>query len=210
MIEFLAHRGWWAHRRETNSIQALLKAVDAGYGIETDIRDFDGRLVISHDVADNDSLPLTEFIDALLDRPHALAVSFAWNVKSDGLHSLFSEALPSTFWDQSFVFDMSVPDMRGYFAIGSYVYTRLSEVEMTPSFFGECQGVWLDAFDDEWFTARTITDLRERGKSVCVVSSELHGRRHAGLWDMLRSIEDRRGLMLCTDFPDEAQAFFER
>ena len=105
---------------------------------------------------------------------------------------------------------MSVPDMRGYFAIGSNVYTRLSEVEMTPSFFGECQGVWLDAFDDEWFTARTITDLRERGKSVCVVSSELHGRDHAGLWDMLRSIEDRRGLMLCTDFPDEAQAFFER
>ena len=208
-MEVLAHRGWWTHRSETNSIEALLKAVDAGYGIETDIRDYDGQLVISHDVPDSKSLPFSEFVDVLCRRPRATDVSFAWNIKSDGLHSLFSAALPRILWKKSFVFDMSVPDMRGYFSIGSNVFTRLSEFEKEPSYLDQSQGIWLDAFDGEWFGANTVIDLRQLGKSVCIVSSELHGRDHADLWDMLKSIKDRQGLMLCTDFPADAESFFE-
>ena len=207
-MELLAHRGFWTHRRDANSIEALLKAIDAGYGIETDIRDYDGRLVISHDVPDSKSLPLSEFIDAVSDRPNASSVSFAWNIKSDGLQSLFSEILPRELRNKSFVFDMAVPDMRGYLALGCNVYTRFSEVEPVPSYFDQSQGVWLDSFGNEWFDEHTIIQLRKDGKSVCVVSSELHGRDYASLWSMLNSIEDRKGLMLCTDFPAEAQDFF--
>src|SRR5438309_53835 len=45
----LAHRGWWSDPQDRNTRAAFAKAFAAGYGIETDVRDSAGRLVISHD-----------------------------------------------------------------------------------------------------------------------------------------------------------------
>lgn len=49
-IEILAHRGWWTSREDQNSLDALTRALTAGFGVETDIRDCAGRLVVSHDM----------------------------------------------------------------------------------------------------------------------------------------------------------------
>ena len=45
----LAHRGLWFCEEEKNSSNALFKALDLGFGIETDVRDLCGELIISHD-----------------------------------------------------------------------------------------------------------------------------------------------------------------
>ena len=57
-MQILAHRGRWRSPSEKNSEGAFRAALSAGYGIETDIRDFDGRLVISHDPARADAMDL--------------------------------------------------------------------------------------------------------------------------------------------------------
>ncbi len=43
------HRMFWDNHSHKNFRLALISALDLGFGIETDICDFDGRLVISHD-----------------------------------------------------------------------------------------------------------------------------------------------------------------
>ena len=102
---------------------------------------------------------------------------------------------------------MSIPDMRSYLAAGMPVYTRMSEVER-PTWLDQAVGVWLDAFDDEWYDSQQISEMLTGGKNVCVVSSELHGRPHDNLWAMLKKFVQQDNLLLCTDFPEEAACYF--
>jgi len=46
---------------------------------------------------------------------------------------------------------------------------------------------------------------------VCIVSPELHGRPHLPEWEeyrSFRSVVAHPGLLLCTDFPEQAREFF--
>jgi len=55
----LAHRGAWTVPKERNSAEALKRALKSGFGIETDLRDLDGTVVISHDPPKHADTPLT-------------------------------------------------------------------------------------------------------------------------------------------------------
>ncbi len=59
-IEILAHRGIWNKKLKKNSLDALTLALDMGFGIETDIRDRNGVLVISHDMANETDILLDD------------------------------------------------------------------------------------------------------------------------------------------------------
>jgi hypothetical protein len=70
--------------------------------------------------------------------------------------------------------------------------------------FDRSAGVWLDAFESDWYDAGTIHRLLAADKPVAVVSSELHGRDPQPLWKLLHCIKDPCGrLMCCTDHPDK-------
>ena len=61
-MQLLAHRGLWNRPEEKNSLQALTASFNLGIGVETDIRDCDGSLVISHDPPRSaELLPLNVF-----------------------------------------------------------------------------------------------------------------------------------------------------
>ncbi len=59
----LSHRGYWKSEEERNQEVAFHRSFDLGYGTETDIRDIQGKLVISHDMPQGynlqPSLPLS-------------------------------------------------------------------------------------------------------------------------------------------------------
>ena len=57
-MDILAHRGVWRISEERNSMSSIRAALDAGFGIETDVRDYKGNLVISHDIADEKCISL--------------------------------------------------------------------------------------------------------------------------------------------------------
>ena len=72
-------------------------------------------------------------------------------------------------------------------------------------------GVWLDEFNDHWLSTDVIEKHIESNKKVCVVSPELHNRQYVNEWDHYRKIESYIGknkIMLCTDFPEKAEEFF--
>lgn len=205
----LSHRGYWKQTAEKNTRASFERSFSLGFGTETDLRDRNGKLVISHDMADLDSMPAEEFFD--IYRHFGKQLPLALNIKADGLQTELKRLLQTYCIDNAFVFDMAVPDGLLYARQGFIAYTRHSEFEITPAYYDLAQGVWLDEFLDHWITDTVIEQHLAAGKSVCIVSPDLHKREYAVEWRHYRQLEQKIGkdrLMLCTDFPEQAQEFF--
>jgi len=206
----LSHRGCWIQGYEKNSLEAFRRSFAEGYGVETDIRDQNGTIVISHDVPSVPCVSLQAFLKEAIQNSTGEPRTLALNVKSDGLADLLIKSLLDYRSLDCFVFDMSVPDMRSYLHSHISVFTRLSDAEPVPAWLDMSEGVWLDAFKHEWYDMETIRNLLGINKRVCIVSPELHGRSHLPLWDSLKALWHNPDVFLCTDYPDEALAYFSR
>lgn len=207
-MQILSHRGYWKSPSEKNTPEAFDRSVRLGFGTETDIRDLNGVMVVSHDPPRSDDRPPT--LDDLIGHFQGAGLPLAINVKADGLAATIKDRLDASGipW---FAFDMSGPETVRYIAAGVPTYTRHSDVETVPVCYEQCTGVWLDSFaGPEWYDADTIRTHLAAGKKVCVVSPELHKRNHEALWNLLRcsGLVDHPDLSLCTDLPEDARDFF--
>lgn len=209
-LKIVCHRGSWRSADEQNAVSAFERAFDAGFGVETDLRDCGGAVVIAHDppVATSPFLSLEDFLSLRAARDGNLPL--ALNIKADGLHRPVRAALERSGVDNAFVFDMSVPDTLGYLALGVPVYVRHSDVEPVPTLYDRAAGVWLDQFYTDWIDGDVIARHLEVGKTVCLVSPELHKRDHRRQWERLSAspVIQSPDFLLCTDFPEQAQEVF--
>lgn len=208
-MKILSHRGYWRHVEEKNKAAAFRRTFEMGFGTETDVRDLNGRLVISHDPATEDSMPFTEFLR--IAKAHGSPLPLAINVKSDGLAGLIHQEMFAIGIEDWFVFDMSIPDMRCHLQERNPVFTRMSEVERSPAWLDDAQGVWLDAFEGQWYDAKVLRDLLDMGKRVCAVSPDLHRRPHLAYWAWLKKhdLQRHEAMLLCTDYPEDARSYFK-
>lgn len=207
-MKISAHRGHWLSPAEKNSVAAFDRALQGGFGIETDLRDAGGVIVVAHDLPRGGEQTLDEFLAACARHPQSRPL--ALNIKADGLQALVVAALQRHGIEDAYVFDMAVPDALGYLRSGVATYTRSSEYEAPPPFLDLAHGVWLDAFHSEWYAQADIKAWLRLGKDVSIVSPELHGRLHLPLWQKLRDwgLHRHAGVCLCTDFPLEAKEYF--
>jgi hypothetical protein len=201
----LSHRGYWLAPSEKNTPVAFERSFDLNFGTETDIRDYCGQLVISHDMPHGDELLFSAFLELLKRRDMPLAI----NIKSDGLAKSIKREMEKHDLKNWFVFDMAVPDMVSYIQLGIPVFARASEEER-PAFYADVAGIWLDTFSHTWYTADTIHDWLADGKRVCIVSPELHGREPDPLWHLIHDSQLALNpfLILCTDRPEDARRYF--
>lgn len=202
-MKILCHRGLWEKEHEKNTIVAIQRALDNGYGVETDVRDYQSRLVVSHDFPNQESPNFSEIINLFRGQPVTLAI----NIKSDGLVSDLSSALKNQSFDY-FVFDCSIPELFKYRMASIPYLTRRSEFENESLLDLDSAGIWLDAFHDDWF----IKDIKQYSARVsnklAIVSSELHGRDPLPLWRSLLASDLEQNIFLCTDLVKEAEIFF--
>lgn len=207
-MEIISHRGYWLEDREKNSEPAFRRSFGLGFGTETDIRDLNGELVVSHDIAKKGCLSLEKLFDFY--KSEQTKPLLALNIKADGLQKLLQKSLKKNNIQNYFVFDMSFPDTFSYFREGMNFFIRQSEYERRTSLYEEASGIWLDAFDSIWYSQETVKKHLENGKKVAIVSSELHRREHLEHWTLLKSwgITNHENLILCTDFPEEAANYF--
>jgi len=206
----ISHRGFWTDELEKNSIWAFEKSFLEGFGTETDIRDFHGELVISHDMPTKDSLSLNSFFEIYNSINNNLPL--ALNIKSDGLQGKLLSSLKHYNINNYFVFDMSTPDAINYLNHGINSYTRESEYEKIPVLYNESKGVWMDEFKENWITLDKISSHLDNKKEVCIVSPELHRREYKGVWNMYKkgiNFKDSKLVHLCTDYPLIAKEFFK-
>lgn len=205
----LSHRGYWKNHNEKNSEQAFKRSFDLGFGIETDVRDYCGKLVVSHDIPNEKPMDFEHFFKIYAEYNKELCLAI--NIKSDGLQEKLQSLLNQFKIINYFVFDMSVPDALSYLDRQMNIFTRESEFEREPSFYDEADGVWIDQMRSSWLTKERVQCHLDNGKKICIVSPELHQREHLDCWKEYKEVCEELNtdnIMLCTDLPEEARRFF--
>ena len=211
MIKLLAHRGYWKEKLEQNTLKSFRDALDQGAGLETDVRDYNGELVISHDMPTAESPLAVDLFAALQNHPNFHKVVYALNIKSDGIHALMKKFIDRfDLHENSFVFDMSGPSHFGFAKVLSHknIGTRMSDIENPPLLLEKSQWIWVDQFRDFIFSPGQLKAFQEQGKILAFVSPELHQRPHESLWDFVEKNFKTSLIYLCTDLVDEAKSRF--
>ncbi len=211
-MQIIAHRGFWKTQEEKNSRVALARAMECGYGFETDFRDFGGKVLISHNPPIGDELTADELFRLYAEsgRKGTLAL----NIKADGLQDMMRDLLEKYGIENYFLFDMSVCDTIPYIERKMKIASRSSEFEPYLPFYKDSEVVWVDYFDGRTNIVDELRKYIADGKIPCVVSPELHGLPYEPMWQMLNEqivngkiVND---IMLCTDVPDKAEQYFNR
>lgn len=208
-MRIIAHRGYWNDSINKNSPESLRTALEKGYGFESDVRDYCGKMVISHDIAtaaSQDADEVFQWLHEFDDR-----YTFAINIKADGLKDILRSFLSTYRISNYFLFDMSVPQMVEFREMGLRFFTRQSEIEPVPCMYEDAAGVWIDGFwSVDWITEELLERHINRGKELCLVSTDLHGKEnYREFWKRLKAYHlNFSKVMLCTDHPDEAREYF--
>lgn len=201
--QILAHRGAWTGIDgkpifEKNSLEAIRRAALLGFGLETDIRDLDGKLVISHDPPSTGALNIDELARVSFRGPKAL------NIKSDGLSPMLQGKIESgALTGECFFFDMSIPEEVRFARAGITFASRISELEKRVS--PQASWIWLDGFESDWYLEKPEILLEYAGKlNLAIVSPELHGRSTELAWPVIAKLmHASKHVHLCTDLPEK-------
>ena len=202
----LSHRGYWKLEEERNRAVALQRSFDLGYGTETDIRDIQGKLVISHDMPRGDEITFEEVLQIMDGRNLPLAL----NIKADGMAEELLRLLKQYNHTNYFTFDMSIPDMVMQLKTELIVFTGLSDILSPAVLLDQAKGIWLDCFNSDWYDSKLVDTYLEMDKSVCIVSADLHKRNIKRQWEIIKQCShfSSDSLMICTDYPEIAKEFF--
>lgn len=210
-INIVAHRGLWNIVEEKNSFNSFSQAIKGGFGIEIDVRDLNGTLVVSHDP------PVTGVsysFESVLEFYNYMGSQseIAINIKSDGIAQFLHALLKKYNIENYYCFDMSVPDTLDYRKRDLKYLVRVSEFESITLLSKESSGVWLDSFNSFDLQKPILEKLLKDKIKVVIVSEELHHRDKQAQWNYLADIFKNTSLntqiSICTDFPNEAHKVF--
>jgi len=211
-MNIISHRGYWAAVPEKNTRDAFIRSFQSGFGTETDIRDFGGQIVISHDIPRGSEVGFDIFL--MLYNTLGKGLPLALNIKSDGLQVELAEYLSKYNITNYFVFDMSIPDTIGYLKSKIQYFVRQSEFEIIDYrsvLYANAAGVWLDELYECWIEQDILLNHLANGKTVCIVSPEIHGRDYLERWSQYKEVSKNiktDKIILCTDLPEYARDFF--
>jgi hypothetical protein len=206
--DVLAHRGIWYRVSDQNSPRALRAALEQGFGLETDVRDHLGELVISHDMPDDPDLTLADVLSWVLGVPGLIAL----NIKADGLGQALKNRLEPLAHPEIFAFDMSLPQARTFSNLDLPIAARVSEFESIQNLkrgpYASSAYLWIDCFDSDWFLNDETLVEALIGRTGILVSPEIHGRDFMDGWFWIRDLRSQGYRVgLCTDYPLEFMAW---
>lgn len=209
-MEIISHRGYWKKEIEKNSQASFIRSFELGFGTETDVRDYQGELVISHDIADRESMPFNKFLEIYTESN--CSSTLAINIKSDGLQDKLSSSLKKYNISNYFIFDSSIPDTVKSIENHLSCFLRYSEFEPKNSLWDSVDGIWFDRFSNLDLDLDMIVSVLKSGKRAAIVSDELHQRDSLKTWEQLSNLPEKYlnsdKLILCTDQPEQARSYF--
>jgi len=186
----------FSHRVNTAADLAL---VPSRYGVEVDVRDYDGRLRLAHDPF----IRGEDFDEFLTGYRHA---GIIFNTKCDGLEEeILRLAEKHSIRDYWFL-DTALPTLVRLANSGiTRTAVRFSEyepLEATLRFAGLAEWVWVDCFTRLPLNPRVWAELRRNFK-ICIVSPELQRHGRAAIEDWRRLLANMPVDGVCTDFPED-------
>ncbi len=185
-MKIISHRGYWKDASERIMEVAFRRSFDLGFGTETDVRDYGGKLVISHDMPTGKEMTLEAFLDILDGRPLPLAL----DIKANGLAKELRATLEKYKVADYFTINMAVVELDVQLKNGLNAFTRISEHEPKPPFYAKSAGVLLDMLERSWYDfPMRLNALTTDGKSnlYYFLRSSSGGASQIEQWKMLRS-----------------------
>ena len=242
MFEILEHRAGWCsdfnnfiEKSLQNHLNSFRITFGRNNGVETDVRDLDGRIVISHDMPYTNDDKIVLFEEVLRQyKAYNTTSTLALNIKSDGLQKTVKDFLDKYSITNYFFFDGSIPDIVNYDKHNLFFCLRHSDIEedpeiVTPRLYDSknCTGIWIDNFSPlthDFITSDIMIKHIKRGKFVVLVSPELHLKnlnnidvceKNWSFWKKEFFLLKESGIALnnnsikiCTDLPIELRRFF--
>ncbi len=168
--------------------------INPKYGLEIDIRDYGGKLVLSHDIPNDQSEHLESFLSHIQEN-NFLAI----NIKSVEIESELKKILSKAKISNYFTFDWPIPSLKKAINYDLNCAFRLSEYE--KDIYPNCEWAWIDAFNEIWYDADYLISLKNNGIKLALVSPELHGRKSDidKIKNLINSVEVDA---ICTDIPE--------
>jgi hypothetical protein len=223
MTTIMAHRANLAGRHSVveNSLAACQKALELGFGLETDLRrDVAGKFYISHDAHPRTpENSLDSYSELFARHPSA---ELAINVKELGYEGALTDLMNSgLLGKRSFFFDFellqpaspgaaqnkirSLPD-GGRVRMASRLSDRKEPISQCLSIPADI--VWADEFDALWLTAEEVRQVKAAGRLFYVISPEIHGFDQAARQRRWQDFKTWHIDGICTDYALEAADFF--
>ena len=163
-MEYIAHR--------INTLEELNK-LPQEYGVELDLRDYNGELVLQHDPF----IGGESFEDYLKVYNHGTMIL---NIKSERIENKVLELIKKYKVKNYFFLDSSFPMIYLLSNQGEKnIALRFSEFEGVDTLWnmkGKVNWIWIDCFSKLPITNDNYRKLQECGFKFCLVSPELQGQ----------------------------------
>ncbi len=192
-------------KHRVNTIEELSK-VEASYGVEIDLRNHKGELILAHDPIPGE---LVLFIDWLKFYHHEMIVL---NIKEEGLETKILAIVNSFNIQNFFLLDQSFPFLFKTLISGeSRTAIRFSDLESIDTITSTLnmsvtkpKWLWVDSFSGEWSHLKELDKIKSLGLNVCLASPELHGRNlDLELREIKKSASVRDIDAVCTKLPEK-------
>lgn len=145
--------------------------IDNNFGLELDVRDQNGDLVVSHDLPIASTIKLEDFLQKI-DKNKLIAI----NIKSVEIEKNLKKIVSDANLKNYFTFDWPIPSLLKAQNNDLICAFRISEYE--KELFPNCSWVWVDSFKEIWYDTKILSDLKDKGFKLALVSPELHGREN--------------------------------
>lgn len=176
-----------------------INRVPSDRGIEVDIRDYDGELLLTHD-------PFTqgERLEDLLAAYHHSLIIF--NVKCDGLEGKILDLVDKYKIQDFFLLDVANPTFVGLVNRGVHqIAVRFSEfepIEFALTFAGKADWVWIDCFTHLPLNPSSYACLKEHFR-LCLVSPELQKFPREDIQTFREQLKEMPIDAVCTDYCED-------
>ena len=203
-MNIICHRGYWKKKKEQNHLKACLEGLEHFQGIEIDLKNKNGKIVLSHDPLEKGQNYI-KLEDCFSKHPGGF---YALNIKEDGLSDELAKLIQKYKIKNYMCFDLSTPESIQYKNKKLIVYDRMGDQD--PQMNYKTGGIVVDIFSLKNMNQifKQIETIKK--KHLFFISPELHQLSHRPFWNRLKAIEARNAnnFSLCTDYPEEANAFF--
>lgn len=177
MTEFIAHR--------INTIEEL-KNLPNEYGVELDLRDNNGKLILMHDPF----LDGEDFEEYLKHYNHGTMIL---NIKSERIEHKVLELIEQYKIKKYFFLDSSFPMIKTLSDLGerniALRYSEFEGIDTLKLMSGKADWVWVDCFTKLPVDNKIFNEIKNMGYKLCLVSPELQ-KQEEKLKDFARQIKN--------------------
>lgn len=181
---------------KVNTVEAM-KTVDKRFGMEVDVRERNGKIIMEHDAFKDGQL----FEDLLVEYKHRF---IAVDIKCEGIETAVAELLKKYGIKDYFLLGMTLPWSIKLINSGmrniSFHFSEIEPLGTAKNMVGKADWVWVDCFTKLPFDMESYSFLKRHFK-ICLGSPDMLGRKQ-DIKTYKEQLKEMPVDAVCTDYPE--------